>query len=101
MPEGPECRRIGEALAKRLSGRTITGVSVVSGRYEGKPPSGLEELSSNLPITIVGAGVHGKFLYWILKDEYSVWNTLGMTGSWSESAEKHSRVKITLNDSDE
>jgi DNA-formamidopyrimidine glycosylase len=98
MPEGPECRRIGEALAKRLSGRTITSIDVLSGRYESKPPSGMQELTVNLPITIVGAGVHGKFLYWILKDEHSVWNTLGMTGGWSESVEKHSRVKITLND---
>ncbi len=98
MPEGPECRRIGEALAKRLSGRTITSINVLSGRYESKPPSGIDELSANLPISIVGAGVHGKFLYWILKDEYSVWNTLGMTGGWSESEEKHSRVKISLND---
>ena len=99
MPEGPECRRIGEALAKRLSGRTITSIDVLSGRYESKPPSGMQELTVNLPITIVGAGVHGKFLYWILKDEHSVWNTLGMTGTWSNQKSKHSRIKFTLNDS--
>jgi DNA-formamidopyrimidine glycosylase len=98
MPEGPECRRIGEALARRLSGREIISIDVLSGRYDQKPPSGIDDLRSALPIGIVGAGVHGKFLYWILKDEHSVWNTLGMTGGWSESEEKHSRVKFTLND---
>ena len=98
MPEGPECRKIGEALARRLSGRSIIAIEVLGGRYEQKPPSGLDEIRSNLPISVVGTGVHGKFLYWILKDEFSVWNTLGMTGSWSEAEEKHSRVKIVLND---
>ena len=47
---------------------------------------------------MVGVGVHGKFIYWILQNELSVWNTLGMTGNWSTEHTKHSRVKFNLSD---
>ena len=33
MPEGPEVKRIGEGLAKVISGKTITNVEILSGRY--------------------------------------------------------------------
>ena len=46
---------------------------------------------------MIGAGVHGKFIYWMLKDEYSIWSTLGMTGQWSSESTKHTRVKFVLN----
>ena len=97
MPEGPECRQYGELLAKRVSGRQLVDVKILSGRYQDKPPSGIESFKAQLPVEIVGAGVHGKFLYWILKDEYSLWNTLGMTGNWSLKPMKHSRVEFVLN----
>ena len=98
MPEGPECRRYAQSLAERLSGRTLREIEVISGRYSTKPPTGIDEFKRQLPIEIVGAGVHGKFLYWILKDELSIWNTLGMSGNWSDIERKHSRVKFVLND---
>jgi len=98
MPEGPECRQYAEALAKRVSGRTLTGIEVLGGRYHNKQPTGLDDISRVFPISIVGAGVHGKFIYIIMNDEWSVWNTLGMTGSWSEDVREHSRVKLKLND---
>ena len=88
MPEGPECRRFALSLAERLSGRTLKSIEVISGRYCDKSPTGLEDFQRQLPINIVGAGVHGKFLYWILKDELSIWNTLGMSGDWSDAQKK-------------
>jgi len=100
MPEGPECRRFALSLAERLSGRMLKSIEVISGRYFDKPPTGLEEFQGQLPIAVVGVGVHGKFLYWILKDELSIWNTLGMSGDWSDVQKKHSRVKFVLNDGD-
>jgi len=98
MPEGPEVRKYAMDLAKRVSGRTLSGVHVLSGRYADKLPTGLEEIKAQLPIEVIGAGAHGKFLYWILKDEFSIWNTLGMSGRWSGQQEKHSRVKFILSD---
>ena len=29
MPEGPECRRIAESLAERISGKTILDISIL------------------------------------------------------------------------
>ena len=98
MPEGPEVRKMGQALAQCISGKTLNAVEILSGRYEKKPPSGIEIFGARLPLKIVGAGCHGKFLYWILDDEYSIWCTLGMTGSWSEVLTKHPRIRFHLDD---
>lgn len=98
MPEGPECKKYGEDLAKRVSGKTLVSIDVLSGRFVNKPPSGLSDLMKTLPISVVGAGVHGKFIFWILNDEYSIWSTLGMTGQWSSSETDHSRVRFNLSD---
>ena len=100
MPEGPECRQYAEALAKRVSGRKLTGIDILSGRYSDKPPTGMEELLREMPMQVVGAGVHGKFVYVILQDEWSLWNTLGMTGSWSDNPRANPRVKLTLDNGD-
>ena len=96
MPEGPECRRIAESLAQFTSNKKIVGIEILSGRYSKKIPSGFELIKENLPIWIAGAGVHGKFVYLILNKEFSIWNTLGMTGAWSTTEHKHNRIKLAL-----
>lgn len=98
MPEGPECRRYAQDLAERISGRTLLKVEILSGRYLKKQPSGIESFTSSLPQPIVGAGVHGKFIYWILSNDLFIWSTMGMTGHWSSTSSSHSRVKFHLND---
>ncbi len=99
MPEGPEVKRIGESLAKHFSNKKIIDIELLSGRYLKKEPSGFSDIKSELPISVVGAGVHGKFIFFICENEWSIWNTLGMTGTWSNQKSKHSRIKFTLNDS--
>jgi len=98
MPEGPECKRIGESLAREVSNKTIVGIDILGGRYTKKEPSGLSDLISELPVGVVGVGVHGKFIYWILLKEYSLWNTLGMSGFWSGEKQKHSRIRFSFLD---
>jgi formamidopyrimidine-DNA glycosylase len=98
MPEGPECRKIAESLAKFASGKTLISVEILSGRYTKKLPTGFEYFKESFPVPVVGVGVHGKFIYWILKKDFSIWNTLGMSGSWSSEEEKHSRVKFNFLD---
>tara|TARA_R100000808_G_C2155555_1_gene168656 strand:+ start:9934 stop:10737 length:804 start_codon:yes stop_codon:yes gene_type:complete len=98
VPEGPEVRRIAQQLAERVSGRTLKAVEILDGRYQKKPPSGIEIIAPRFPIRVVGAGCHGKFMYWLLDDEYSIWCTLGMTGGWSEVVTKHPRLRFHLND---
>ena len=92
MPEGPECRKIGQELAHLISSKVIVEINIISGRYARNPPTGLDAVRGILPIEVVGVGAHGKFLFWILKEEYSIWNTLGMTGNWSQVLTSHSRI---------
>ena len=94
MPEGPEVKRIGIGLAKAISGKTLTEAILISGRYTKKSPSGWDELQKRLPLRIIGAGVHGKFIYWLCDNETFIYSTLGMTGSWNAKAKKHARLRF-------
>jgi DNA-formamidopyrimidine glycosylase len=96
VPEGPEVKRFAVSLAERLSDQTLLSIEVLSGRYTKKDMPGLSEIGSSLPIEIVGAGCHGKFLFIILRNEWSIWSSLGMTGSWAKRYTRHSRVKLVL-----
>ena len=98
MPEGPEVRRISQALAERVSGTVLESIEILSGRYIKKEPSGFGVFKTQLPKRVVGAGCHGKFMYWLLDDECSIWSTLGMTGYWGNESAEHTRVKFNLND---
>jgi len=100
MPEGPEVRKYGIDLAKRASSRALSSVTILSGRYLKKDPSGIGDFRAKLPSRIVGVGVHGKFLYWIIENDMSIWCTLGLTGAWSDNRQKNSRVRFSLNDGD-
>lgn len=98
MPEGPEVRIIGESLAKQVSSKKITAINVLSGRYTKKPLPGLDYALSNTPLDIVGVGVHGKFMYWITRNDVFLYNTLGMTGRWSNVETSHARVEFCFDD---
>ena len=74
MPEGPEVKRIGENLARLISGKTLENIDILSGRYIKKPPSGWTEIQQQLPTKVIGPGVHGKFLYWICSVETFIFN---------------------------
>tara|TARA_Y100001973_G_C5195004_1_gene333606 strand:+ start:330 stop:1103 length:774 start_codon:yes stop_codon:yes gene_type:complete len=98
MPEGPEVKRNGEQLASQISGKTIISIEILSGRYSKKSPSGYEDFLKQLPLKIIGPGVHGKFCYWICEKETFIYSTFGMTGFWSNSQTNHSRIKFVLSD---
>lgn len=98
MPEGPEVKRFGTDLAKAVSGKRISSIEVMSGRYTKKPLPGLDALVDQLPARVIGVGVHGKFLYWIMDNSYFLHSSLGMTGHWGREPHKHSRVKIGFDD---
>jgi len=98
LPEGAEVRHMSIKMAHRLTGRVLEEIEVVSGKYTKKEIEGLESFNSVTPQTIRGVGVHGKFLYVLLNNQWSIWSTLGMSGSWSEEESKHTRIKFILND---
>ena len=85
-------------LAAEVSGRSLVSIEVISGRYTKKPLEGLTEVNVELPTKIIGAGCHGKFIFILTSSGYNIWNTLGMTGRWTRSRSKHSRVKFSFSD---
>jgi len=99
MPEGPEVKRITEKLSGYICGEKITSIDIMSGRYVSHgPPEGFASLASNLPATVLDVKCKGKFIYITFNNGYSMWNTLGMAGSWSPVPTKHSRVKLNFKD---
>lgn len=98
MPEGPEVKRIGEGLARAISGKTIIEANILSGRYAKKQPSGWNHISASVPLRVIGAGVHGKFLYWLCDNETFFYSTLGMTGSWNKKPKKNARLEFKFSD---
>tara|TARA_R110000851_G_scaffold25240_14_gene72949 strand:- start:7726 stop:8547 length:822 start_codon:yes stop_codon:yes gene_type:complete len=96
IPEGPEVRKITEGLAAAISGQTLISTDIISGRYTKKEPSDWEVLKNKLPLKVVGAGVHGKFCYWLCSDEIFIYSTLGMTGSWNDHEKSHPRITFSF-----
>ncbi len=74
-------------------------VKILSGRYANHgPPPGFDDILHELPMKIAGAGCHGKFIFMIFENGWTAWNTLGMSGTWSRSLGRHSRIKLLLED---
>jgi formamidopyrimidine-DNA glycosylase len=99
MPEGPEVKRISEKLSGFIVGEKINSADILGGRYfKHGPPDGFEEFVRSLPATVTQVDCKGKFIYILFDNGYSLWNTLGMAGSWSPIPTKHSRVKLNFKD---
>ena len=95
MPEGGEVKIIGENLASMVSGKVLRSITPINGRYVKSAIPGIEHFS---PSKVVGVGVKGKLIFWILDCNAFLINTLGMTGSWSGRERKHARVKFEFED---
>jgi len=102
MPEGPECAATARSLDEFMREKRISNVEILSGRYSKKSPDGLEEFKSMMPIRCDGWATKGKFIYGMFVDREGkkcfVWNTLGMSGYWSFTQQKHSRVRFDFED---
>ena len=98
MPEGAEVKLFGESLARIVAGKRLSSIKVLSGRYLKKEIEGLTLMNARLPSRVVGIGVHGKFLYWVIENDVFLYNTLGMTGCWTQEDSTHSRVKFEFTD---
>ena len=96
MPEGPEVKKTVDGLRCAIENREIYSLAAMSGRYSKKDFPGFEDLVSVYPRLVTGVGCKGKFIYFLFGDGSSLWNTLGMTGHWSQEARKHSRIRIFI-----
>jgi len=104
MPEGPEVKRLTNQLNLSVRSSGLNKIEILSGRYTKKLPEGFQEFSKLFPIYLSEAKCKGKFIYITTTTDWTIWNTLGMSGSWllgygdTESKHKHLRVKFTYTD---
>ena len=96
MPEGPEVKLFIDNLNQNFRYYQIKTVEVLSGRYIKKPISNIKKLEGK---EIKSFNCKGKFI-WFDLDDIIVFNTLGMTGSWSKNKTYHSRIKIKFYEND-
>ncbi len=96
MPEGPEVKLFVDNLNHNFRYFQIKSVNVLSGRYTKKPITKLDKLIGK---EIKSFNCKGKFI-WIDLDDTIVFNTLGMTGSWSREKSKYSRIEFQFYEND-
>jgi len=103
MPEGPEVAIISEGLNQKLKNKKLIAFNILDGsRYKKKAPDNysnfinlLKDNSDNIKgIKILNILCKGKFIYWEFEDNVYMFNTLGMSGIWTTSKEKHSSIEI-------
>lgn len=82
MPEGPEVRYITDTLRTNFQSKTLTNLEILSGRYKKRPPTNYNKLIKHLPTKITTIQNKGKFMYMILENGFTLWITLGLTGTF-------------------
>ena len=102
MPEGPECRHITDCLQQMVVGKQLLEVSILGGRYLRHGPfQGYQDFNNTLQhnlIMVENVNCHGKFIYWKFNNKYSLWNTLGMSGQWTSTLDKHCHIEFKFQD---
>ena len=93
MPEGPEVKTTVDFL-KSYEGKKLTKLTVLSGRYTKKPIDNVNNPAWRLPLNLELVECKGKFIYFCFQGDVFFFNTLGMTGMWSNNSSKHSRIKF-------
>jgi formamidopyrimidine-DNA glycosylase len=101
MPEGPEVLTIVTQLKPQLLDKVIVDAQIVSGRYvRHGEPEGWTVLKAQPKI--VDLNCKGKFIWFTLENDWYLFNTLGMTGSWGvfegDEQRAHERVRFQLTD---
>jgi formamidopyrimidine-DNA glycosylase len=83
MPEGPEVKTITDRLHRVLQGKTVSNLRIHTREYAAKQMRNeFNEFRQALPLTVDSVNCKGKFIYWKFSDEWVVFNTLGMSGTW-------------------
>lgn len=83
MPEIIEIHKYADFLKKILKNKYINYINILKGRYLKHGPFELyNELKDKLPIKVLDIKTKGKFLYFILENDYYLGTTLGLSGGW-------------------
>lgn len=80
-------------------GKVLSNISYYSGRYLKKLPEGQIAFMNALPLTITEVKCKGKFIYFKTDTDWSIWNTLGMSGGWTHNPfATHIRASLDFKD---
>ena len=97
MPEGVEVRLTAEEVSKYICNNQLVSIEILSGRYKRHGnPQGFGEISSQLPLTINKVCNKGKGIFFHFDKDWFMYNTLGMTGQWTTTFQKHCNVKFVV-----
>jgi formamidopyrimidine-DNA glycosylase len=89
MPEIVEVRKIKDFLKKIMKNKYIESINILKGRYKTHKPFELYyKLKNNLPLKVLEIKTKGKFMYFILEDDFYIFSTLGLTGGWIKFLDK-------------
>jgi formamidopyrimidine-DNA glycosylase len=94
MPEGVEVSILSERLKYLLKNCILIDIDIIGGRFIKNKPINYNKIKKELPLNIKDVNNRGKFLYIILNNNWSIWNTLGLTGKWNLKKEKHSALQF-------
>lgn len=94
MPEGPEVKKMSEYLNNYFNNNKILNINILKGRYTKKIPKNLNAFKEKIPLSVDKVKTKGKFIYFLLEKDISIWNTLGMSGYWSTKKVKHSNIEF-------
>lgn len=95
MPEGPEVTIIRENLNNYLEGFYLIDFTIFpSSRYSNKTPDNLLSVAKCLPLKLESVKSKGKLIYWRFEKNFTLLNTLGMSGIWTKECKIHTSVKM-------
>jgi len=84
MPEIVEVRKTRDFLRKIMKNKYIESISILKGRYKTHKPFELYyKIRNNLPLKVLDIKTKGKFMYFVLENDFYIFSTLGLTGGWT------------------
>ena len=92
MPEIVEVRKTRDFLRKIMKNKYIDSISILKGRYKTHKPFDLYyKIKNNLPLKVLDIKSKGKFMYFILEDDFYIFSTLGLNGGWTYKLNNNSK----------
>jgi len=81
MPEVIEIRKYADFLKKKIKNKDLNELNILKGRYT-KKPFEMYNIKNIFPLKVIDIKTKGKFLYFILENNYYFYSTLGLRGGW-------------------
>jgi len=92
MPEIVEVRKTRDFLKKIMKNKYIESINILKGRYKTHKPFELyNKIRNNLPLKVLDIKSKGKFMYFILEDDFYIFSTLGLRGGWTYKLNNNSK----------